>query len=227
MSSCFSRNFCGIPEHSARSSTASFLPPAPTLSGSHTRVNCEPEITTARGETSELDDEVKKVLDNEGLEEKALDEELDNEVVPPLRFGPPKGRTRSVASQSKENINSNSFLYSTLSHLIIILVSNLPAPERELPANGSSRSTGGILRGHALGNTPNIGDPFEDMEPDVKPLARGQINVIIVQQPPGDLIIENPTSHLKVISPCYETLAPLLKKVAKSYSPVCSKYFIR
>src|SRR6266540_4207169 len=125
MSSCFSRNFCGIPEHSARSSTASFLPPAPTLSGSHTRVNCEPEITTARVETSELDDEVEKVLDDEGLEEKALDEELDDEVVPPLSFGPPKGRTRSVASQSKENINSNFFLYSTLSHLIIILVSNL------------------------------------------------------------------------------------------------------
>ena len=147
--------------------------------------------------------------------------------MPPLHVGPPKGRTRSVASQSKGNINSNFFLYSTLSHLIIILVSNLPAPKRELPANGSSCSTGGILHGCALGNTPNIGDPFEDMEPDVKPLARGQINVIIVQQPPGDLIIENPTSHLKVISPCYETLAPLLKKVAKSYSPVCSKYFIR
>ena len=235
MSSCFSRYFCGIPEHSARSSTASFLLPAPTLSGSHTRVNCEPGITTARGETSELDDEVEevsddeveKVSDDEGLEEKALDEELDNEVVPPLRFGPPKGRTRSVASQSKENINSNSFLYSTLSHLIIILVSNLPAPERELPANGSSRSTGGILCGHALGNTPNIGDLFEDMEPDVKPLAHGRINVTIVQQPPGDLIIENPTSHLKVMSPCYENLAPLLKKMAKSYSPVHSKYFIR
>ena len=223
------------PEHSARSSTASFLPPAPTLSGSHTCVDREPEITTAHGETSESEDEVEEVSDNEvekvsddeGLEEKALDEELDNEVVPPLHFGPPKGRTRSVASQSKENINSNFFLYSTLSHLIIILVFNLPAPERELPANRSSCSTGGILCGHALGNTPNIGDPFEDMEPDVKPLARGQINVTIVQQPPGDLIIENPISHLKVMLPCYETLAPLLKKVAKSYSPVRSKYFIR
>ena len=114
-----------------------------------------------------------------------------------------------------------------MAHLPHKFFHNLPAPERELPANGSSRSTGGILRGCALGNTPNIGDPFEDMEPDVKPLAHGRINVTIVQQPPGDLIIENPISHLKVMSPCYETLAPLLKKVAKSYSPVCSKYFIR
>ena len=29
--------------------------------------------------------------------------------------------------------------------------------------------------------------------------------------------------HLKVSSPCYETLGPLLKKVARSYSPVRSK----
>ncbi len=51
-----------------------------------------------------------------------------------------------------------------MAHLPHKFFHNLPAPERELPANGSSRSTGGILRGCALGNTPNIGDPFEDME---------------------------------------------------------------
>ena len=61
---------------------------------------------------------------------------------------------------------------------------------------------------------------------EVKPLSRGRINVTIVQQPPGDVVIENPTSHLKVLSPCYETFAPLMKKIAKSYSPVRSKYFI-
>ena len=105
-------------------------------------------------------------------------------------------------------------------------ISNLPPPEREPPANGSSRSTGGILRGRALGNAPNIGDLFETMPQDVQPLPRGRINVTIVQQPPSDVIIENPTSHLKVVSPCYETLGPLLKKVAKSYSPVRRKYFI-
>jgi hypothetical protein len=61
---------------------------------------------------------------------------------------------------------------------------------------------------------------FDDMHEEVRPLARGRINVTIVQQPPGDVVIENPTSHLKVVSPCYETFAPLMKKVAKSYSPV-------
>ena len=105
-------------------------------------------------------------------------------------------------------------------------LSNLQAPEIQAPANGSSCSTGGILRGRAFGNAPNIGDPFGDTQQEVRPLPRGRINITIVQQPPGDVVIENPTSHLKVLSPCYETFAPLMKKVAKSYSPVRSKYLI-
>ena len=105
-------------------------------------------------------------------------------------------------------------------------LSNLQPPEIQAPANGSSCSTGGILHGRAFGNVPNIGDAFDDMQQDVRPLPQGHINITIVQQPPGDVVIENPTSHLKVLSPCYETFAPLMKKVAKSYSPVCSKYLI-
>ena len=64
------------------------------------------------------------------------------------------------------------------------------------------------------------------MPQEVRPLSQGRINLTIVDHPPGDVIIENPTSHLKVLSPCYETFAPLMTKVAKSYSPVRSKYFI-
>ena len=94
-----------------------------------------------------------------------------------------------------------------------------------MPANGSSRSTGGILRGRALGNSFNIGDPIGDVAQDVAPLSNGRINVMIVQQPPSDVVIKNPTSLLNVKSPCYDTLGPLLKKVAKSYSPVHSKYW--
>ena len=64
------------------------------------------------------------------------------------------------------------------------------------------------------------------MPQEVRPLSRGQINLTIIDHPPGDLVIDNPTSLLKILSPCYETFAPLMKKVAKSYSPVRSKYFI-
>jgi len=81
-------------------------------------------------------------------------------------------------------------------------------------------STGGILQGNALGNAPKIGDPYDDTHEDVRVHPHGHINVTIVQQPPTDIIIENPTSHLKVMSPRHETLGLLLKKVARSYSPV-------
>ena len=94
-----------------------------------------------------------------------------------------------------------------------------------MPANGSSRSTEGILHGRALGNSFNVGDPIGDVAQDVAPLSYGCINVTIVQQHPSDVVIEYPTSLLNVKSPCYDTLGPLLKKVAKSYSPVCSKYW--
>ena len=64
------------------------------------------------------------------------------------------------------------------------------------------------------------------MQQEVRPLSRGRINLTVVGHPPEDFIVENPTSHLKVLSPCYETFTPLMKKVVKSYSPVHSKYYI-
>ena len=67
---------------------------------------------------------------------------------------------------------------------------------------------------------------IDDMQQEVRPLSRGRINLTVVGHPPEDFIVENPTSHLKVLSPCYETFAPLMKKVVKSYSPVHSKYYI-
>jgi hypothetical protein len=81
------------------------------------------------------------------------------------------------------------------------------------------------LHGHALGNAFNIGDPFDGPQ-DIALLSCGRVNIMIVQQPPSDVIIENPTSYPKVVSPCYDTLGPLMQKVAKSYSPVHSKYLI-
>ena len=73
------------------------------------------------------------------------------------------------------------------------------------------------MHGCALGNSFNIGDPI-DVPKDITPLCHGCINVMIVQQPPSDVVIENHTSLLNVKSPCYDTLGPLLKKVTKSYS---------
>jgi hypothetical protein len=91
------------------------------------------------------------------------------------------------------------FIYYYL--LIDINISNLVSPRTQVPSNGSSRSTGGILRGRALGNSFNIGDSIDEVPQEVRPLSNGRINITIVQQPPSDNIIENATSHLNVKSP--------------------------
>ncbi|EDR01844.1 uncharacterized protein LACBIDRAFT_332881 [Laccaria bicolor S238N-H82] len=82
-------------------------------------------------------------------------------------------------------------------------LSNLAPPETEVPANGSSYTTGG--------------DSIYDAPQEVRPLSNGRINITIVHQPPSDVVINNATLHLNVKSPCFETLGPLLKQVAKSY----------
>ena len=147
-----------------------------------------------------------------------------------LQFGPPKGsclgQIKAVVSHDRSVEGDILFLFFYFIYLLSypfldVDLSNLSPPERSVLANGFSHSTGGVLHGHAFGNAPNIGDPFETMPQDIQP-----INVTIVQQPPSDVIVKNPTSHQKVMSFCYETLGPLLKKVAKSYSSVCSKCFI-
>jgi len=76
-----------------------------------------------------------------------------------------------------------------------------------------------------MGNAPNIGDPFEDIQEDVTPLPQGRITVTIVDKPPQNVAVENPITSLKVMSACHETMGPLVEKIAKSYSPIRSEYY--
>ena len=76
-----------------------------------------------------------------------------------------------------------------------------------------------------MGNAPNIGDPFEDIQEDVTPLPQGRITVTIVDKPPRNVAVENPITSLKVMSACHETMGLLVEKIAKSYSPIHSEYY--
>ena len=109
------------PEHTARSGTASVLPPAPTVSSSRIRVNREPARDVSekgdedccneaegkgKGRREDYSDEEgskgryhdEDYLDEDGDEsegESGEDEVADGEEVPPvMRFGPPKCVTR-------------------------------------------------------------------------------------------------------------------------------------
>src|SRR6266850_6820264 len=86
------------------------------------------------------------------------------------------------------------------------------------PAEGSSRVTGGFLRGKAMGNVLNLADS-PDLLVDVPIPAKGVVRLYsdLSHQPS----INNPTMTLK--TEAKPTLGPILEKLARSYSPVKSK----
>jgi len=90
------------PKCSAHLSTSSFLPPAPTVSSSRARINREPVITTRREDTSD-----KEESDEDETEDGDDDSDKEEEVVPALRFGPPKGRQ----VKSDHLVEGNIFLF--------------------------------------------------------------------------------------------------------------------
>jgi hypothetical protein len=87
--------------------------------------------------------------------------------------------------------------------------------------HGSSRMTGGILRGHALGNAFNAAD-FNDVT-DVYHPIRGKVLVYSSNQDPANLSIQNmkPSAFIKHI--VTSSIQPVLTKVAEKYSPIRSE----
>ena len=168
-------------------------------------MNHEPVVAIVCKDASEEGSDEDETGDSDdGKGRKSDDEEEYSDekrkACPSLWFGPPKGshscQVKVVVSHDHSVEGDILFLFSYFIYLLSypfldVDLSNLPPPEKSVPANGSSCSTGGVLHGHALGNAPNIGDPFETMPQDIQPLPRGWINVTIVQQPPSDIIVEN------------------------------------
>ncbi|KAF8804433.1 hypothetical protein BYT27DRAFT_7107409, partial [Phlegmacium glaucopus] len=84
--------------------------------------------------------------------------------------------------------------------------------------HGSSRTTGGILRGHALGNTLNAAD-FDDVSDMLHPIP-GKVLVYSSNQDPANLSLEDlkPTTFVK--HNVTSSIRPVLAKVAEKYSPI-------
>ncbi|EDR04486.1 uncharacterized protein LACBIDRAFT_330655 [Laccaria bicolor S238N-H82] len=214
------------PKRTGRSST-SFLPPGPTVSSSHPCINCKPAVTATGEETGEESNgedgeesngegsdvgeakDVDKLTSHDQLVEAIDLSAKEKEVV---RFGPPRGRHQTKSSSNHpepitEDVDKSTS-HDQLAWISIFLVLHLLSRKN-------------LLMGlHILQEVCCVGDPIGEVPQDIAPLAIGHINVTIVQQPPSDAVIENATSLLNVRSPCYDTLGPILKKVAKSYSPV-------
>lgn len=101
-------------------------------------------------------------------------------------------------------------------------LANLQPPPVQPPAEGSSCSYGGIVRGRAAGNVYNFGDEgaFALDEGTIKP--DGRVSLAVVTQPPRTLEVDQTNSVIKVVTPCFSSMAPLLKHVSRQYSPVRS-----
>lgn len=86
------------------------------------------------------------------------------------------------------------------------------------PGQGSSRVTGGILRGRAMGNVLNQSDAPDILVDEVIP-SKGLVRLY------SDLS-HQPFSHKPTITMKTETkptLGPILQKLGRNYSPVRSK----
>jgi hypothetical protein len=104
-------------------------------------------------------------------------------------------------------------------------------PKGGVPAYGSSRSTGGVFRGKALGNAMNIGDAneiWEGMDIFTEGLAqkpiKGKIHFYISSLNPPDVDITQSSfiANVHDISKC-ETIQDVISRGSRDYSPIRRK----
>jgi hypothetical protein len=73
---------------------------------------------------------------------------------------------------------------------------------------------------HNLGDTLPSAPEEDAIRPD------GRIVLSIVDQPPRTLTLGETNAVIKIPTPCYPTMGPLLKHLSRSYSPVESKIYL-
>ena len=86
---------------------------------------------------------------------------------------------------------------------------------------GSSRMTGGVLRGHALGNVSNAAD-FPDVPNVLQPIP-GKVFIYTSNQNPANLTIQDMKPSIFIKHNVTPLIQPVLSKVADKFSPIQSK----
>lgn len=110
----------------------------------------------------------------------------------------------------------------------------MKTPKESIPAYGASRSTGGVFRGRAQGNTFNMADAsdvWEDInlytdDPVEKP-QKGKIHFYISDQSPTEINISQSTFTTTVHDIReYQTFQTLATRCVRDYSPLRRKQLI-
>ena len=104
----------------------------------------------------------------------------------------------------------------------------MSSPPKELiPVLGSSRSTGGTLRGRAAGNTFNIADVGQVFgDSDGEP-TKGKIYLYISDLNPSVVDISQSSFIVNIYDTAKcQTVQDLVKRGSRDYSPICSKLLL-
>jgi hypothetical protein len=83
-----------------------------------------------------------------------------------------------------------------------------------------------ILTSKLIDDIHDSGDTLASAPEADSIIPDGRIVLSIVDRPPRSLTIGETDSVIKIPTPCYPTMGPLLKHMSRSYSPVESKIYI-
>jgi len=97
-----------------------------------------------------------------------------------------------------------------------------PPPLSRHELQGASRTTGGVLRGRAYGNNPNIAD-LADPDESLIPII-GKIYLYITANDPIAWDFTTMKHHFVIKTNVTSSLAKILMEIGDRHSPVRSKF---
>jgi hypothetical protein len=117
------------------------------------------------------------------------------------------------------------FIFIFIFKYILVLIYKIDIKMHSPPRlHGSSRMTGGIIRGHALGNMLNAAD-LDNNTPDLTFPIPGKVLVYSSNQDPANLNVQDMKPSTFVKHPVTSSIQDVLSKVSGRYSPIQSKFF--
>jgi hypothetical protein len=122
------------------------------------------------------------------------------------------------------NVDAATVVATTLTSPTDPAIPHLIPDDTVQPSMGSSRFSGGILCGHALGNVLNHAD-FSAMTLDFETPVKGEVYLYVTDQYPHYLNFEllKGESELVVIVKVVGSMAPILHMVARKFSVIQSE----
>ena len=99
-------------------------------------------------------------------------------------------------------------------------------PKEPIPAYGSSRSTGGTLHGHAVGNIADAGEVWGDINcPESEP-TKGKMYLYISDKNPVVVDVSQSLFIVNVYDTAKcQTIQDVMKRGSGDYCPICSKLY--